>query len=600
MSNESITQSYTTFEIVSGVSTVVVTQLDLFFQQKDSDLGVEVQIREMDRGLPTNRIVPFGRKFLPSSNVNTSSTANSATQFVFDTPIILNTNKEYCFVVMPQGMNPNYHIWVGELGGTDVLNSQKVYDTNFIGDLFTSSSQNQWVPYKREDIKFKMYCARYSSLTGSAIFVNSDTEFFTINNLKDEYVIGERVVLSHNSHGVYATDNVATSSTSNTISITNSGFDANAYFTVNTMLFVQKSDGTITDVKRIMNIANSSQMRLDSNLSFTDTDAVIDKLWANGFVDGYISHINFSEGKIYVNQSNAQGSNVFITGKTLIGITTGASANIASIDDIQYNAIVPLLKSLTPTRTSINWSMKGTSNTRTSDSSYMKIENNTDNEFIDTSRIVMSKSNEVTNSISKSIYLKAEFNSLNDLASPVIDDIASNALLLENIINANTTNEANSRNGYASSKYVSKRVVLMDGQDAEDLIVYITAYKPSGTDINVYCKLLNSEDSQDFEEKNWTLMEQETSSSINSNKINSNDFRDYKYIIPTAASSNVSATDYSAYLNSENSNIVRYRNSDGALFDTYKTFAIKIVMLSSVGPHLVPKIEDMRAIALQL
>jgi len=48
------------------------------------------------------------------------------------------------------------------------------------------------------------------------------------------------------------------------------------------------------------------------------------------------------------------------------------------------------------------------------------------------------------------------------------------------------------------------------------------------------------------------------------------------------------------------SNTISYYTSSGAHFHTYKTFAIKIVMTSDEGSHIVPRISDMRAIALQL
>ncbi len=47
-------------------------------------------------------------------------------------------------------------------------------------------------------------------------------------------------------------------------------------------------------------------------------------------------------------------------------------------------------------------------------------------------------------------------------------------------------------------------------------------------------------------------------------------------------------------------NTISYYTSAGAHFYTYKTFAIKIIMTSEEGSHIVPRISDMRAIALQL
>jgi hypothetical protein len=50
----------------------------------------------------------------------------------------------------------------------------------------------------------------------------------------------------------------------------------------------------------------------------------------------------------------------------------------------------------------------------------------------------------------------------------VIDLSRKASLLIENIINNDATNE-HTRYGNALTKYVSKNVVLADGQEAEDL-----------------------------------------------------------------------------------------------------------------------------------
>ena len=52
-----------------------------------------------------------------------------------------------------------------------------------------------------------------------------------------------------------------------------------------------------------------------------------------------------------------------------------------------------------------------------------------------------------------------------------------------------------------------------------------------------------------------------------------------------------------AFTNKDNDNVVRYYNSAGSEFDTYKTFAIKIVMVSDFD-YLFPIVDNYRAVAL--
>ena len=90
------------------------------------------------------------------------------------------------------------------------------------------------------------------------------------------------------------------------------------------------------------------------------------------------------------------------------------------------------------------------------------------------------------------------------------------------------------RDGTALSKYVTKVSTLSKDQIAEDLIVYMSAFKPSGTDIEVYAKLWNEEDNDSFHAKNWTKMELNapTGSVINSIDSKPSDYVSLTYNIP--------------------------------------------------------------------
>ena len=137
-----------------------------------------------------------------------------------------------------------------------------------------------------------------------------------------------------------------------------------------------------------------------------------------------------------------------------------------------------------------------------------------------------------------------------------------------------TRGEDSTSGGNINAKYVSRRVTLEDGFDAADLKVLVTAYKPIGTDVNVYYKVKSGDDPQDFDNKSYVLMSQETANSVIST--NEQDVREYTY--KTANDS------------------VQY-SSENITYDNFKTFAIKIVM-SSDSVITIPKLRDMRAIAL--
>ena len=133
--------------------------------------------------------------------------------------------------------------------------------------------------------------------------------------------------------------------------------------------------------------------------------------------------------------------------------------------------------------------------------------------------------------------------------------------------------------GNSNVRYITRKVTLADGFDSGDLRVYVTAYKPAGSDINVYYKLLSVSDNETFNDKSWQLMTQ-----LSNVNFASNNYQDYREIA------------YAPGINNAANNSVLYSTSS-TTFNTFRTFAIKIV-LSGTSTVDVPKVRDFRAIAL--
>jgi hypothetical protein len=139
--------------------------------------------------------------------------------------------------------------------------------------------------------------------------------------------------------------------------------------------------------------------------------------------------------------------------------------------------------------------------------------------------------------------------------------------------------ETEKSGGNGTARYITRRVTLADGFDSGDLRVYLNANKPSGTNIYVYYKILSASDPETLNDKSWQLMTEIGNANFVS--LNDNDNRELLFA-PGA--------------NGIANNSVSYTSGSTA-FTTFRTFAIKIVMTSSVI-GVVPKIQDMRAIAL--
>jgi len=84
----------------------------------------------------------------------------------------------------------------------------------------------------------------------------------------------------------------------------------------------------------------------------------------------------------------------------------------------------------------------------------------------------------------------------------------------------------------------------------------------------------NAEDPEDFEDKPYTMFTQET----DANLISANESDIKSYVFRTSA------------------NNITYTSSN-VTYDKFKTFAIKIV-LGSASTAIIPKVKDMKAIAL--
>ena len=65
----------------------------------------------------------------------------------------------------------------------------------------------------------------------------------------------------------------------------------------------------------------------------------------------------------------------------------------------------------------------------------------------------------------------------------------------------------NTNYGNADSKHITTKINFADGRFAEDLLVYLTAYRPFNTDIKVFARIHNSKDSEAFDDKDWTMLE---------------------------------------------------------------------------------------------
>ena len=93
-----------------------------------------------------------------------------------------------------------------------------------------------------------------------------------------------------------------------------------------------------------------------------------------------------------------------------------------------------------------------------------------------------------------------------DYSSMVIAPSSTTVTYSAYIINDDYTNE-HTNYGNALSKGIEKKVTFANDLFAEDIRVYLTAYKPTSCDVQLYVRIFNSHDSDAFDDKDWTRLE---------------------------------------------------------------------------------------------
>lgn len=512
-----------------GQSGIFVTGVDLFFKSKHRKLGIKLYLVENTNGQPdSSKIVGFTR--VESVDVNVSDDASLATHFRFAFPVFLLPTKDYSFYLPPDGNNPDYRLWMSEIGNYDVITGAQVSQNPYIGLAYRSANSRTWTALQQEDIKFNLYVANFTIGTGTVVFEN-DT---------DEFIRTDEVTLANSSITIRAGDEVYL-------------LDGNNEPIANTGADIQFVDST------------ASKMKLNNSTG---------NFVANTTVGVY-------RLSAYENIGAANSSQQI------------ATFIIKDIKNPPLHSIVARVSTMTPLGTTVTAAFRGVSNTQISDTKDIDIPLEYERDMLDYERLIYSYSNEVSLAIPKSLKLYNRITTTNKYVSPVIDLARKGVLAIENIVNNDSTDE-HTRYGASQAKYISQNVVLKDGQEAEDLKVYLTGYRPMKTDIEVYCKLLNDEDPDAFDNKVWTKMTMIAGNNTRSSPINTQDWIEFEYEMPTTAPATSAA-----YKNLSNDGIVEYVDADGGVFSSFKTFAIKIVLLSS-DRVFVPRINDVRCIALQI
>jgi len=551
-----------------------ITSVDVFCSDKHPTLGVWFEIRETDSaGMITLNSVPLSyvRKAAADIPISTDGVNNPLT-VQFQAPLFLQNNKTYAFVIHPEGSNPNLYFWASRIGETDVNTGLPVNSRQFKGTMFTTNNNIIWDIVPDVDLTFRAYRASFTTgVTGTATLGNKPREKFWLSNVSssltnygETYRAGDRLTLSSISGGTIAATDLIIGNTSgknaSVISISTNYNMSNTGYTSGEGAYVRAANGVNRGISAVV--------------SSIDSIAI-----------GTLTKSMESASNVVVILDNSTGR--FKANDRIFSSSYSKSADIRLIDKFRYSVLDIEPSYLKFSRTSINFSVKTWSNTGI-EGSFVNMNPN-ENYYFSDERALYSRSTEVaTYSSANTNQMKVDMTSTSNYQSPVVDLARTHTIYVDNIVNTNTYNETAASGGALYNRYISKTVTLAEGQDAEDILVLLTSYRPPGTDVKVWTKILHAEDSTPFALRPWIELEKTSSSNTAYSSLSDrNDFIEYRYGFPEA---NLTGS----------LGQVQYRNlADTATFTGYKYYAIKIG-LTAESSAIVPRVADLQVIALQI
>lgn len=177
-SRDPVAQSF----FVTDAGGVFLTEVEVFFQSKDLTKPIRLELREMENGVPTLNIVPYGQVILYPEEVNVSDNASAGTRFRFPAPVYLNENIEYCFVLLANSVQ--YNVWKATMGEVQIDKEEAIAKQPFIGVMFKSQNNTTWTEDQMSDLKFFVKRADFNiSTAGQAMFTaNAPTDIIVPQN----------------------------------------------------------------------------------------------------------------------------------------------------------------------------------------------------------------------------------------------------------------------------------------------------------------------------------------------------------------------------------------------------------------------------------
>jgi hypothetical protein len=608
-----------TFSIPSnetGTTGRFITSVDVYFGEKDSNVPVTMELRNVDNGYPGPKVVPFGRVIKPAADITVSATGATATTFTFPSPVYVETDTEYCIVLI--SYTPDHKVWIARMGEDDIVSGNIINDQPAWGILFKSHNNTGWAISPMEDLKFTLKCAEFSTTTGICTLENDVvpvatlkedpiviTDASTVIQIKHPdhhmYDVVNNVTIAKVASGLTTTLNGAITSTATTLTLTSgtnfgntSGIYNNTTGAAGGFWFIKIGDEVMKYNTISTNAVSGLQRAEEGTAAAHADDATVE------FYQVY--RVPLTE----INKTHTAVANVGIDSYTITSTTTPdvGTSDVAQVGGkvitATENALMDYFSTIIATLELPDTKIAATALLTTgtspsgSQSSYLNTRNDesispvdfalNDNYEFDRPYIIASGINETNELASrKSLELELSMSSTTSALSPIIDTGRMGVVTVANRVdNIDSSADVYPTTDFVSSTqnegdnntaiYLTKQVNI--DQLATSLKVIVDVHRPSTSDVKVMFKLSKADESTDFDDVAYEFFNTDGSPDVTT--------------APATTRSSFTEHQYTAGIKNDGT---------GDELGEFTGFQIKIVM-QGTNCAAPPRLKDLRVLAL--
>ncbi len=464
--------------LIDDTAGVFVTSIECFFQSKDENIPITMQIREVVNGYPSRTIVPFGEVVLNPSSVSISDDATTATKFTFPSPVYLQEKTEYSFCLLSNCNS--YNAFVARLGDTQIGSNRTISENPYAGVFFKSQNGSTWTADQEEDIKFKINRAEFENVTGTVTLVNDSLPTKTLQNnpLRTTNTSGV-IRVFHKNHGMHGVNN----------NVTIAGVAAGTYNGITSA----QINGTYTSISNITldsyDITTAGTATATGDIGGTTVTATENRLFDVACLN--LSVMTVPGTSMNYNIRTTTGKSIHGSESEFSLLTASNAISVVPDDNIYFTAPQMVASSI-----------------------------NASNEM---------------NSESKSLFLNLTLTTTNTKISPVLDVKRTSMVAVQNRLNnptsANTPNfiDDTSPTGTSSAAvYVTRPITLENESTALD--VRLTQNVRSSSEVLVFFRLTGAEEVRNINDLSWIAFNGDGSEDITVTPAEQDGvFKEYKY-----------------------------------------------------------------------